>query len=309
MAPLRVLLADDHELVRAGISSLLQRIPELTVVAEAANGHEALRLITQHCPDVVLLDISMPELNGLEVAERLAHESPAVRVIILSMHATSDYVLRAMRAGASGYLLKGARLAELELAVSAVARGETYLSPAAAKHVIGGYRDRASGLAPAAEAGPERLTARQPWRAESVEGFLDELYRGKALVAQRPHEFVRLFAFQVGVLALDVLTLYSAFRALGHDPHLSVVILSYSLATLFATIAPLPGGGGSFEATVALSATRLGVTAEVALGATLIYRVLTFWLPALLSVATYRTLLGGTPARAAAQRQDTNSTH
>ena len=162
MAPIRVLLADDHVLMRAGITALLQRIPDLTVVAEADDGRAALQLIATHHPDIAMLDISMPELNGLEVAERVAREFPAVRVIILSMHATSDYVLRAMRVGASGYLLKGARLAELELAITSVARGETYLSPAAAKHVIGGYRDQASGAVPAADAqAAERLTARQ----------------------------------------------------------------------------------------------------------------------------------------------------
>jgi DNA-binding NarL/FixJ family response regulator len=162
MAPIRILLADDHELMRAGINALLQRIPDLTVVAEADNGHEALQLIAIHHPDVVLLDIAMPELNGLEVAERIVRDFPAVRVIILSMHTTRDYVLKAMRVGASGYLLKGARLAELELAITAVARGETYLSPAASKHVIGRYRDQASGAIPAAEALiEEQLTARQ----------------------------------------------------------------------------------------------------------------------------------------------------
>ena len=162
MAPIRMLLADDHVLIRAGITALLQRIPDLTVVAEADDGRDALQLIATHHPNIVLLDISMPELNGLEVAERVAREFPDVRVIILSMHATSDYVLKAMRVGASGYLLKGARLAELELAITSVARGETYLSPAAAKHVIGGYRDQASGAAQAADAqAPERLTARQ----------------------------------------------------------------------------------------------------------------------------------------------------
>ena len=162
MAPIQVLLADDHVLMRAGITALLQRIPEITVVAEADDGRDALQLIAMHRPDIAMLDISMPELNGLEVAERVAREFPDVRVIILSMHATSDYVLKAMRVGASGYLLKGARLAELELAITSVAHGETYLSPAAAKHVIGGYRDQASGAAPAADAqAPERLTARQ----------------------------------------------------------------------------------------------------------------------------------------------------
>ena len=108
------------------------------------------------------MDITMPSLNGLEATSRIVKEFPHTRVIILSMHATSDYVLRAMRVGASGYLLKGARLAELELAITSVARGETYLSPGAAKHVIGGYRDQASGAAPAADAqSQERLTTRQ----------------------------------------------------------------------------------------------------------------------------------------------------
>jgi DNA-binding NarL/FixJ family response regulator len=162
MVPIRVLLADDHVLMRAGISALLQRIPEITVVAEADDGRDALQLIATHRPNIAMLDISMPQLNGLEVAERVAREFPDVGVIILSMHATSDYVLRAMRVGASGYLLKGARLAELELAITSVAGGETYLSPAAAKHVIGGYRDQASSAAPVADAqAQERLTARQ----------------------------------------------------------------------------------------------------------------------------------------------------
>jgi DNA-binding NarL/FixJ family response regulator len=160
MAPIRVLLADDHALVRAGISALLLRIPDLTIIAEADDGRQALQLIAAYHPDIALLDISMPELNGLEVAERITHEFPATRVIMLSMHVTSDYVLRAMRVGASGYLLKGAQLGELELAITSVARGETYLSPAAAKHVIDSYRDQASGAARAADA-QERLTARQ----------------------------------------------------------------------------------------------------------------------------------------------------
>ncbi len=132
---------------------------------------------------------------------------------------------------------------------------------------------------------------RQPWQPASIESFLDELYRGKALIARRPAAFARLLALQIGVLALDILTLYCAFRAVGNDPHLSVVILSYSLASLFAALAPLPGGGGSFEATLVLVAARLGVPTAVALSATLIYRVLTFWLPGILTATTYRLVL------------------
>jgi DNA-binding NarL/FixJ family response regulator len=164
MSAIRVLLADDHELVRAGIRALLQNIPGIEVVAEADDGREALRGIAALKPDVVLMDIAMPGLNGLEAAGRAAKEFPHVRVVILSMHASEDYVLQALRAGAAGYLLKGARTAELELAVTSVARGEIYLSPAASKHVVLEYIQRANGAAPdgEAEALPsERLTPRQ----------------------------------------------------------------------------------------------------------------------------------------------------
>jgi DNA-binding NarL/FixJ family response regulator len=144
MKPIRVLLADDHALVRAGFRALLQSLPDMEVVAEAGDGREALRLIKLHQPDVVLMDIGMPGLNGLEAAARIAEEAPQIRVIILSMHATEEYVLRALRAGAAGYLLKDAGTAELDLAVRAVMRGETYLSPAVSKHVIAEYVQRVS---------------------------------------------------------------------------------------------------------------------------------------------------------------------
>jgi DNA-binding NarL/FixJ family response regulator len=144
MKPIRVLLADDHALVRAGFRALLQSLPDMEVVAEAGDGREALRLIDLHQPDVVLMDIGMPGLNGLEAAARIVEESPHIRVIILSMHATEEYVLRALRAGAAGYLLKDAGTAELELAVRAVVQGEMYLSPAVSKHVIAEYVQRVS---------------------------------------------------------------------------------------------------------------------------------------------------------------------
>jgi DNA-binding NarL/FixJ family response regulator len=136
MSAVRVLLADDHDLVRAGIRALLHNIAGVEVVAEAGEGYEALRLIAEHRPDVVLLDIAMPGLNGLETTARISKDFPGVRIIILSMHSGEEYVLQALRAGASGYVLKGARAPELELAVLAVARGETYLSPTASKHVV-----------------------------------------------------------------------------------------------------------------------------------------------------------------------------
>ena len=129
MDPIRVLLADDHALVRAGIRLLLEKLPDIEVVAEASDGREAIRLVEQHEPRVVLTDVAMPFLNGLEVTRRLAKTFPNVRVLILSMYSDEEHVYLALRAGAAGYLIKGAAREELQLAIRAVARGDTYLSP------------------------------------------------------------------------------------------------------------------------------------------------------------------------------------
>jgi DNA-binding NarL/FixJ family response regulator len=142
---IRVLLADDHTLVLAGIRGLLTRLEGVEVVGEAADGYSTLRLAEELRPDIVLLDIGMPGMNGLEVAQRLSELDPAIRVIILSMHASEEYVLRALRAGAAGYLLKDSAVAELELAIRAVVRGETYLSPPVSKRVVDEYVSRTGG--------------------------------------------------------------------------------------------------------------------------------------------------------------------
>lgn len=139
MKAIRVLLVDNHTLVRAGLRALLLSLPEIEVVAEASDGREALRLIASHHPDVVLMDVAMPEMNGLEATARVVKEFPSVRVIILSMHANEEYVLQALRTGAMGYVLKDSGVGELELALKAVFRGETYLSPAVSKHVVADY--------------------------------------------------------------------------------------------------------------------------------------------------------------------------
>jgi DNA-binding NarL/FixJ family response regulator len=153
----RVLIADDHTLVRAGIHALLEKLPEVQVVAEASDGRDALQLVQTHQPDVVLMDIAMPGLNGLEATRRMVKEFPRTNVLILSMHAGEEYVWQALRAGAAGYLLKGAKLAELALAIKAVTRGETYLSPPVSKQVIKDYVRRVGG----GETLFERLTPRQ----------------------------------------------------------------------------------------------------------------------------------------------------
>jgi len=142
VSAIRIVLADDHALVRAGVRSLLASIPGVEVVAEAGDGHEALALVEKWRPRLVLMDIAMPGLNGLEATARLAKSHPETAVIMLSMHAAAEYALQALRAGAAGYLLKDADLSELELAIGAVARGQTYLSPAMSKHLVSDYRRR-----------------------------------------------------------------------------------------------------------------------------------------------------------------------
>jgi DNA-binding NarL/FixJ family response regulator len=156
--PVRVILADDHTLVRAGIRALLEKLPEVKVLGEASNGREALELVKTHKPDVVLMDITMPGLNGLEAAARMAKEFPDVRVIILSMHNNEEYYWRALKAGAAGYLLKKAATAELAVALQRVIHGEIYLSQEIStrllkKFPLGEIADRKSPF--------EQLTGRQ----------------------------------------------------------------------------------------------------------------------------------------------------
>ena len=157
MSTIRVVLADDHALVRAGIRALLEKLPDIEVVGEADNGRQALELVRSSAPNLVLLDISMTELGGLEALPRILKEFPAIKVLILSGHANEEYVLRALRCGAAGYMLKEAAAEELELAIKAVAQGKTYLSPSVSRTVVESYLQRAAG-----EEGPiEQLTARQ----------------------------------------------------------------------------------------------------------------------------------------------------
>ena len=133
---MRILLADDHHLVRAGLKALLEEQPGVEVVGEAGDGRTALESIERLRPDIALLDITMPGLNGLEVASRVNKLSPKTKVVILSMHADEGYVAQALRLGVAGYLLKDSAAAELTLALAAVARDEVYLSPAISRTVV-----------------------------------------------------------------------------------------------------------------------------------------------------------------------------
>ncbi|MBM4294605.1 MAG: response regulator transcription factor [Deltaproteobacteria bacterium] len=133
---IKIVLADDHQIVRHGLRTLLGREPDMKVLAEADNGRTALRLIKELHPDVVIMDISMPDLNGIEATRQVRDESPGVKVIALSMHSDSLFVLNMLKAGASGYLLKDCALEELVKAIRIVMNGKTYLSPGISDIVI-----------------------------------------------------------------------------------------------------------------------------------------------------------------------------
>jgi DNA-binding NarL/FixJ family response regulator len=216
MSTIRALLVDDHKLFRAGIRSLLQTVSGVEVVAEAGDGREALRLIETHRPDVVLMDIMMPGLNGLDAAARVARTCPGTRVIILSMNAGEDSVLQALRAGAAGYLVKTADPAELELAVRAVVRGETFLSSAISQHVVAACLGRLDKE----QTSQERLTPRQREVLQLIaEGHTTkkiakelgisvktaEAYRGELMKALDIHDIASLtrYAIRMGVVAVD----------------------------------------------------------------------------------------------------------
>jgi DNA-binding NarL/FixJ family response regulator len=219
MKPTRVLLADDHDLFRAGIRALLQNLAGIEIVAEAGNGRETLCLCHEHHPNVVLMDIMMPELNGLDATARLAAISPNTRSIILSINANEEYVLQALRSGAAGYLLKNINPSELEQAIRAVARGETFLSPAISKHVIAAYLQRVGG-----DDGEissfERLTPRQRETLQLIaEGHTTkqiarklelsvktvEMHRTQLMEALGIHDIAGLvrYAIRMGVVSPD----------------------------------------------------------------------------------------------------------
>ncbi len=157
MKPIRVLLADDNLLVRLGIRALLETVPDVNVVGEASTGAEALSRMAKSPPDLVLLDIVMKDFGGLEALPHFAKDYPEVKVIILSGHANLDYVLRAMRTGAAGYVVKDTAPEELPLAIHEVTQGKTYLSPSISRMLLQDYFRKPNE----AERGEQNLTARQ----------------------------------------------------------------------------------------------------------------------------------------------------
>ncbi|HEX6718589.1 MAG TPA: response regulator transcription factor [Pyrinomonadaceae bacterium] len=136
MNPMRVLIADDHALVRAGIRALVEKIEGVVVVAEAGKGNEALELVDELRPDLILLDITMPDGGGFEVLDQVAKKYPNIKVIVLTVHEAGEYAIRALREGAVGFLPKSAASTELEQAIQTVLRDEIYISPETSRKTL-----------------------------------------------------------------------------------------------------------------------------------------------------------------------------
>jgi two-component system response regulator NreC len=145
MPTILVLIADDHKIIRDGLKTLLEKETGMAVIAEAENGREAIRLVQKHHPNVVIMDVIMPDMNGIEATRKIMEETHGIRDIALSMHSDRRYVLGLLEAGASGYLLKDCAFEELATAIRQVAGGNTYLSPRIAEVVVKGYLDKAQG--------------------------------------------------------------------------------------------------------------------------------------------------------------------
>jgi len=136
---IRVLIADDHTIVRSGLRLLLEAEPDIDVVGEALEGREALNLVEKHLPDVVLMDIAMPGMDGLEATRQIKDSWPQVKVLVLTMHRSDEYLFEMLKAGASGYILKGAETSDLIHAVRVVGRGEVFLYPTMAQKLVEDY--------------------------------------------------------------------------------------------------------------------------------------------------------------------------
>ncbi len=147
----RILIADDHEIMRQGLRTLLEKNRGLEVVGEADNGREAVRLAAELSPTIVLMDLTMPDMNGIEATRRILKENENLRVIVLSMHADRQFVSESLKAGASGYLLKNCAYDELIRAIEAISRGQTFLSPQIAGVLVEDYRTRLGAPAIAAD--------------------------------------------------------------------------------------------------------------------------------------------------------------
>lgn len=181
-----IVIADDHEVVRHGLRSLMRSDPEIRIVAEAADGQEAVRLVEKHRPDILVLDIVMPLMNGIEVTREATRICPRTRTIILSMHATESYVVDALRNGAAGYVLKDSRSTELLEAIRHVLAGRRYLSPPLSQRAIDAYLEKSEtvGLDPY-----DTLTPRERQILQlAAEGFTNHEIAERLFISARTVE-------------------------------------------------------------------------------------------------------------------------
>ena len=159
MRKIRVLLAEDHTLVRKGLRALLDDAEDIAVIAEAANGRDAIAEVEENHPDVIVMDLSMPLMSGLEATHQICERDPGAKIIILTVHANEEYILQALRAGASGYLLKEAAPTDLIRAIKVVHQGEAFLSPTISRNLIRDYVEKTELLM--VETRFDRLTSRE----------------------------------------------------------------------------------------------------------------------------------------------------
>jgi len=171
---IRILMVDDHSMVRHALSAMLSALQDMQVVGEAANGREALNLCRKHLPDVVVMDVSMPDMNGIEATERIKAEFPKIRVVAVSMYTDTDLVERMIKAGASGYLLKNASFQELQTAVREAAAGRCYLSSTVTSVVLERFVRNP-------DQAPETMTSGLTPREREVLQLLAEGYRSKEI--------------------------------------------------------------------------------------------------------------------------------
>ncbi len=214
MKSIRALIADDHALVRAGIRALVEKIDDVSVIAETGEGGEALRLIKELKPDVVLLDVTMPGLSGLEVLAESRKHLPNVRVIILTVHDEAEYAMQALRAGAAGFLPKSAAANELQVAIETVSRGEIYVSDEVSRRTLleysrGRIEHRLARLTPRQREIltliAEGLNTKDIGRRLNISAKTVESHRAQLMERLNIHDVASLvrFAIKVGLIRVE----------------------------------------------------------------------------------------------------------
>jgi len=218
MAKIRVVLAEDHTIVRKGLRALLKDVEDIKVVGEAADGREAVQLTSEILPDVVVIDISMPLLNGLEATRRITERHPEVNVVVLTVHSNEEYILRTFQSGAVGYLVKASAPAELVRAIRAANQGLTFLSPSISRKVVQELVHNAENENSQSDlnklTGREREVLQLVAEGYSIKEISDHLYLSQKTVRTHRSNLMKkldvsttasltLFALQQGVITLE----------------------------------------------------------------------------------------------------------